>query len=49
MKKLITTGYFGIGIGILLFNSNQNLPKNSYIAHIPFYMFISGPLASLWH
>ena len=49
MKKIITTAYFGMGVGICLFMSNSNLPQYSYFAQVPFWMFFVNPLGSFWN
>lgn len=49
MKKLITSGYFGLGVGIGLYANNSNLPTPAYLLNVPFWMLVMNPLGSFWN
>ena len=49
MKKLITSGYFGMGVGLCLYGNNSTLPPPAYLLNIPFWMFIMNPFGSFWN
>ena len=49
MRKLLTSGYFGMGVGICLYANNSKLPPAAYLLNIPFWMFVINPLGSFWN
>ena len=49
MKKLITSGYFGVGVGIYLYINNPKLPAPAYLLNIPFWMLVMNPVGSFWN
>ena len=49
IKRFITSGYFGAGVGIGLYAANNELPTASYLVQIPFWILVAGPLGSFWN
>ena len=49
IKRFITSGYFGAGVGIGLYAANFDLPTPSYLVQIPFWILVASPLGSFWN
>lgn len=46
--KLLVPFFVGGGVGMMLFASNNNLPRPAYTVNVPFWPFVMLPTGLLW-